>query len=130
MNGRLLSHGSSSSEKNLLFHNIRYVKPAQLLNEIHHQDIRNLYYDNNPYYLNQNLLNNNRNKGIYNTSSRNNNTSRDLSETSSQRSSKVIRANGLRLAEKPKIYKGPERQPSLSQSRNNEQNRKFFEKTL
>lgn len=46
----------------------------------------------------------NRTKGIFNTS-RHSNTSRDMSETSSQRSSKVIRANGLKLAEKPRISK-------------------------
>ncbi len=53
--------------------------------------------------MNNNILNN-RAKGIYNTS-RNSNVSRDASETSSQRSSKIIRANGLRLAEKPRIMK-------------------------
>lgn len=62
----------------------------------------------------------NRAKGIFNTS-RHSNTSRDMSETSSQRSSKIIRANGLKIAEKPRINKGivPERQTILTQSRNN-----------
>lgn len=67
------------------------------------KESRNLYYDNNPYFLNNNMLGN-RTKGIFNTS-RHSNTSRDMSETSSQRSSKVIRANGLKLAEKPRIGK-------------------------
>jgi len=60
------------------------------------QESRNLYYDNNPYFLNHNQLNN-RSKGIYNTN-RNSHASRDLSDTSSQRSVKAVRANGLRLA--------------------------------
>lgn len=77
MNGRGYNSGNSNSEKNLIFNNIRYVKPIYIVKE-DQQATRNLYYDNNPYYLNQNLLNINRNKGIYNTS-RNSNTSRDLS---------------------------------------------------
>lgn len=83
------------------------------------KETRNLYYDNNPYFLNNNMMSN-RAKGIFNTS-RHSNTSRDMSETSSQRSSKVIRANGLKLAEKPRIGKGivTERQTILTQAKNN-----------
>ena len=103
MNGRALTPGNSSSEKNLMFNNIRYVKPIFLVKD-DHKETRNLYYDSNPYFLNNNLLNN-RAKGIYNIS-RNSNVSRDVSDTSSQRSGKVVRANGLRLAQKPGIMKG------------------------
>jgi len=73
----------------------------------------------------------NRNKGLFNTS-RHSNTSRDMSETSSQRSSKVIRANGLKLAEKPRIVKTPvpERQTILTQTKNSEQTKKLFDRNI
>jgi hypothetical protein len=76
MNGRGYNSGNSNSEKNLIFNNIRYVKPIYIVKE-DQQATRNLYYDNNPYFLNNNLLNN-RVKGIYNTS-RNSNASREMS---------------------------------------------------
>jgi hypothetical protein len=43
-------------------------------------------------------------KGIAGTS-RNSSHTKEFTETSSQRSCKIIRANGLRLVEKPKINK-------------------------
>lgn len=60
-----------------------------------HQNNKNLYYDSNPYFLNNNAIN--RGRGIYNTN-RNSIVSKDISDTSSHRSGKSIRANGLRLA--------------------------------
>lgn len=76
MNGRALTPGNSNSEKNLLFNQIRYVKPIFFVKE-DAKETRNLYYDSNPYFLN-NQLHNSRAKGIYNTS-RNSNVSKDLS---------------------------------------------------
>ncbi len=76
MNGRGINPGSSSSEKNLIFNNIRYVKPVYFLKD-EQKETHNLYYDNNPYFMNNNLLSN-RGKGIYNTS-RHSNSSRDAS---------------------------------------------------
>lgn len=74
MNGRALTPGNSNSEKNLNFDNIRYVKPISFMND-YQKETRNLYYDSNPYHLNNNPLIQ-RSKGIYNTS-RNSNLSRD-----------------------------------------------------
>lgn len=62
MNGRTLY--PSTSDKNLLYNNIRYVKPVSFMNE-QQQQSRNLYYDNNPYSLNGQTAN--RPRGIYNS---------------------------------------------------------------
>ncbi len=54
-----------------------------------------MYYANNPYNL-QSSPTEPRLKGFFNLS-RNSSLSKDYTETSSQRSSKIVRANGLRL---------------------------------
>ena len=56
--------------------------------------------------------------------SRNSSRSREGTDTNSQRSSKVIRANGLRLVQKPSLTKPQELSLSHA-SRLNEQTRKF-----
>lgn len=129
MNGRSLNPGNSNSETNLMYNNIQYNKPVHFINQ-QNANSKHTYYDNNPYFLNNNYTH--RVKGIY-TTSRHQNNSKDYSDASSQRSGKVVRANGLRVAEKPKFIKEktPEqRQTSYSQSRNIQQGRKVLERNI
>lgn len=95
----------------------------------HNRDIlpRNVYYEGNPYALHISPTEP-RLRQIVSTS-RNTSHSRDFTETSSQRSCKVVRANGLRMIEKPKLIKVIEPSP-LSQSRLNEQTRKLMEREM
>jgi hypothetical protein len=93
MNGRNLSPTPYPYEKNNYYTSYRYVKPSYIVNEDQNR-VKNIYYDNNPYYMNNEPLN--KVRGIYNTT-KNVNKSKDLSDTSSQRSGKVTRAHGLKI---------------------------------
>ena len=93
MNGRNLSPKPYNYEKNNYYNNHRYVKPTYFVNEDQHRS-KNIYYDNNPYYMNNEPIN--KARGIYSTI-KNLNKSKDLSDTSSQRSGKVTRAHGLKI---------------------------------
>lgn len=85
---------------------------------------RNIYYDTNPYLLTQSPSEPRIKPTI---TSRNSSQSREYTETSSQRSCKLVRANGLRLVEKPRIVRGAEQSP-MSQTRLNDQTRRFMQR--
>lgn len=128
MQARISQQYTQGPFNNIVTHQVRRHKQQPIFTYQGRETPQNIYYEMNPYLLQhtQHTPSEQPRRPLI-AKSRNSTQSKEISDRSSHRSLKVIRINGLREAEKPKIIKQHD-QFSLHSSRGNEHSLRFMER--